>query len=105
MNFEITLEIVGTAFCSGDAQVLSGVSTIRFTAAQNNTNSKQFEEFPEGLGERQAHKLSALNCSEFSWAVLVIFCMEAVSMQETSAQWILMQFREEQHWVMWAERL
>lgn len=70
---------------------MSAVSAIRrFTAAQNKTNSRQFEEFPEGLGERQTHKCSALNCSELSRAFLVIFRMEAVSMQETSAQWILL---------------
>lgn len=91
MNFQTTLEIVGTAFCNGDTQDLSGVSIVRrFTAAQDRTNPRQFEEFPEGLGERQTHKCSALNCPEVSCAFLDIFCMEAASVKETSAQWILL---------------
>lgn len=50
MNFEITLEILGIVFCTGCAHGQSGVSTIRrFIAAQDSANSKQFEEFPEGL--------------------------------------------------------
>lgn len=85
MNFEITLEIGGIAFCSGDVQDLSEVSPIRRCAAsQDRTNSKQFEEFLEGSGERQTHKCSALSCSEFSCASLIIFCMKAVSVQEAS---------------------